>query len=431
MCQAVANQPNPNPNHVEALWTQFKELLRGTGLRVTADGKRLLNDVQLKIVFHQWITDGAGARGNHNRTPACHIRDMAHVTPQHKELRQCVLDVLGLTHLRFGSFPGFRGKVVDDLVKAVDAGLHNLSPTQLKERTGICGPDPYHSDVTPMDSVRINPGVWHLFATWARFFLARLAIVMHKCGKLSQWVHHMQTCVKVIGRFKFWPLSNGGFEVYGADSGWLRNWLATVSGMRTFSCDAAECVCSKGADIHDDGRVYFCGKEQAEELSFIMELDQARISTLDTTNVDEFRRRLPFLTIQGLAHDAHVSTIFGGAALSTKTAEATFLFPAMIDRVIASHQTMGSTYEQPMERAHDLGKQKVSRRAVCCGGNGDPHKAREAGLRRVAVETAIQKKRRRSSREEVDRALVESKRIKIETDDDDAGVYAYYTLMKK
>ena len=68
---------------------------------------------------------------------------------------------------------------------------------------------------------------------------------------------------------------------------------------------------ARAESIDDDGRVYFCGKEQCTELAFIMELDAARIATLDTTDIEEFRKRLPFLTIQGLAHDGHVADIFG------------------------------------------------------------------------------------------------------------------------
>ena len=120
----------------------------------------------------------------------------------------------------------------------------------------------------------------------------------------------MHECVKIIGHFKFWPLANGGFEVYGADSGWLRNWLALVSGLQTFSCDCSKCL-ARAESIDDDGRVYFCGKQQCTELAFIMELDAARIATLDTTDIEEFRKRLPLLTIQGLAHDGHVADIFG------------------------------------------------------------------------------------------------------------------------
>ena len=148
------------------------------------------------------------------------------------------------------------GQVVNELAEAVHSGRHVLTPDQLKNLTGICGPDPYHSDVTPMDGVRINPGVWHLFSTWARFFLAKLAIVMNKCGTLSAWHNHMLHCVKIIGRFKFWPLTNGGYEVYGADSGWLRNWLALVSGSKTFSCDNERCMCHSKTTIHEDGHVY-------------------------------------------------------------------------------------------------------------------------------------------------------------------------------
>jgi hypothetical protein len=113
-----------------------------------------------------------------------------------------------------------------------------------------------------MDGVRINPGVWHLFATWARYFLARLGMVMHKCGTLAAWLYHMEHHVKVVGRFKLWPLANGGYEVYGADSGWLRNWLALVSGHQTFSCNDPECLCHsqmRSKIDPDDGRVYFCG----------------------------------------------------------------------------------------------------------------------------------------------------------------------------
>ena len=199
----MAREPNPNPKKIKALWEQFKEILRSPGLRIVADGTRLKNDVFLKVEFHQWITDGAGARENHNRTPACHPRDSAHYTPQHKELRQIMHEIFGASHLRFGNFVGMCGDVVDRLAKAVHNGEHTLMAQQLQDLTGICGPDPYHSDVTPMDGVRINPGLWHLFATWARFWLAKLALVMKKCGTLKQWVRHMHECVKIIGHFKF------------------------------------------------------------------------------------------------------------------------------------------------------------------------------------------------------------------------------------
>ena len=84
----------------------------------------------------------------------------------------------------------------------------------------------------------------------------------------------------------------------------------------------------------------------------------------------------------------------------------------MIEKVLGPTQTIGSTFEQPMERSHNLGKQKVSRRAVCGGGHNDPHKSRVSGLRRTMVETAIQKKRKRATKEEVDLALINAKRIK-------------------
>ena len=95
----------------------------------------------------------------------------------------------------------------------------------------------------------------------------------------------------------------------------------------------------------------------------------------------------------------------------------------MIERVLSASQTIGSTFEQPIERAHDLGKQKVSRRSICGAGHGNPHLSRESGLRRTAIETAIQKKRRRCTRDEVDSALVDAKRIKVEEDfaTDDPG----------
>ena len=322
--QAMTLQPSPNPDKIPALWDQFTDLLRSSGLRIKADGKRLLNDVLMRVVFHQWVTDGAGARGNYNRTPACHPRDSAHYTPQHKLLRQSLLEFFGMTSMAYGNFPGMSGEVVNKLAAKVHSGGHRLNPEQLMERTGICGVDPYHSDVTPMDGVRINPGVWHLFATCSRYFFAKLAIIMNKCGTLKVCIAHMHDCVGIIGKFKLWPLDNGGFEVYGADSGLIRNWLALVNGAQTFSCGNAKCLCHNSTTIDDDGKVYFCGKEQAQELAFIMEMDAARITTLDTTNIDEFKRRLPFLTIQGLAHDAHVADIFGGKGLSTKTAEATF-----------------------------------------------------------------------------------------------------------
>ena len=102
--------------------------------------------------------------------------------------------------------------------------------------------------------------------------------------------------------------------------------------------------------------------------------------------------------------------------MSTKTAEATFLFPAMIEEVIGPTQTIGSTFEQPIERSHNLGKQKVSRRSMCGGGHKDPHLYRESGLRRTMGETAIQKKGKRASKEEIQLALVNAKKSKNDPD---------------
>ena len=112
----------------------------------------------------------------------------------------------------------------------------------------------------------------------------------------------------------------------------------------------------------------------------------------------------------------HVCLCAGEKGLTTKPSEATFLFTAMIEELLGPAQTIGSTFEQPMERSHNLGKQKVSRRAVCAGGHKDPHKCRVSGLRRTMVETAIQKKRKRSTKEEVDLALINAKRIKKDPD---------------
>ena len=128
---------------------------------MTGDGRRLSNrEVKLLIKFHQWITDGAGARANHWRTSACSPRDCAHFTPQLKRVRQLILTLLGMHFVRFGSFPGFKGEVVNKLVADVQAGTHPVvsNMKQLKDRTGITGRNPFHSKDTPMDAVRNNPG---------------------------------------------------------------------------------------------------------------------------------------------------------------------------------------------------------------------------------------------------------------------------------
>lgn len=155
-----------------------------------------------------------------------------------------VLMILGMTMLRFGSFPGFKGDVVDKLVMAVMAGTHPIVANlkELKTRTGICGRDPFHSKWTPMDGVRINPGEWHQGSTWALFYLICCCVMLKRAECLPAWYRHMIHCVKVCGAWKYWVLANGGVETRGKDSDMLRQWLLLVSGHDTFSCDDPICM---------------------------------------------------------------------------------------------------------------------------------------------------------------------------------------------
>lgn len=335
----VAKPPNPNPDNIPSLWQQFIDLLEDGYLLVTADGSRLQHDCRLKVLFSQWITDGAGARGNHFRTQACSCNDCAHFTPQQKALRQMLHLVCGVYILRFGAFPGFKGQVVHDLVAKVMAGVHQLNMTQLTARTGITAQSPFHSSVTPMDAVRINPGPWHCFATWAYYWLCRIAWMMFLRDTLKIWHQHMLECVKVCGKFQFWPLTGGGFSIYGKDAGDLRNWLLLCSGEDTFSCNNPVCMKHATTEVcNADGHVHFIGPEQTKELSFIMVINAERIQTFDEVNTEVFWRRASFLPLQGVAHDNHVASIFGPSCLNTKTAEATYLFPAIVHEVLTPTQ---------------------------------------------------------------------------------------------
>ena len=399
------------PPDGQSLWSQFKELLRAGALTMHSDVTRLLCGCELPVAFDQYITDGAGARNGHFRSSACSDIDCSHITPQEKALRQLMHIVLGIAMMRFGSFPGFRGQVVDKLVVEVMSGCHPLDMKQLAKATGILGRDPYHSLQTPMDAVRVNPGIWHQGATWALFWLQKILLMISLRGTLKVWHSHMMTCVRTCGTFSYWPLPGGGFSVYGKDADDLRQWLLLCSGVETFSCDNPMCVTHKDCKdaIGDDGRVHFIGPEQTVELDFIMQVNSQRLRTFDECNTEVFWRRATFLPVQGLAHDNHVATIFGPACLNTKCVEATYLFPAMIDEVLTPEQTLASTYEKPIEREHDLAKNNTSRTYACKGGNGDPDATREASLRRSAFKTAVQKMRRRGGNDSVVTALISAK----------------------
>ena len=382
----------------ESLWDQLIEILSSRFLQISGDGRRLsLGETKLFLNFHQIITDGAGAREMTFRTGACSPRDCAHFTPQLKRLRQIVLKVLGMSILRFGSFPGFRGDVVDNLVKSVIAGRHPLVSDfkKLKSRTGICGLNPFHSTWTPMDAWRINPGVWHNGSTWALFFLTSICVMMKRLGCLKEWHRHMTRCVKICGPWKYWLTANGGVEIYGKDADMLRQWLLLVSGHHTFSCDNPDCMKACRSKIClEDGLVHFVGRAQTVELDFVMQINRLRMQIFDETNTSVFWTKVPFLPLLGLVHDGHIADIFGARGLNTKTAEATFLFPAMVDEILDTMMTLASTYEKPMEREHDLAKNEVSRTSVSRGGTGDPNATRARGVKRVAIGAEITKMRR-------------------------------------